>query len=216
MAHVAKGFPSGGWHVVCRKQRVRLSRTYDIFDATPGVHRRRGLLASAAPPLAEPRAVWAVGWFGVNLSQQFTGSYSLPQPMHLASHSNDALSHVCSACERPFAGPGPLNFHRRSCRTTKRQLRGTLAKARELWEAKKRRSKGHPPDEPQAGVATGTAESPLTQVQGPFLAAAVPATPPSGSGAVWRRMTEAGGSPLLAASAPIPMDSAGVADSVCG
>ena len=63
-----------------------------------------------------------------------------------------SLSHVCSGCERSFSGPGPLNFHCRSCRLTKCQLQGALAKARELWERQKR-LKFHTVDHSQAGNA---------------------------------------------------------------
>lgn len=62
--------------------------------------------------------------------------------IYLTSHTDDAASrYLCNGCERRFAGPGPLNFHRRSCRKTKHRLQGVLANAKEVWEARKK-SKG--------------------------------------------------------------------------
>jgi hypothetical protein len=52
---------------------------------------------------------------------------------------DDSFSpHACSSCNRCFPGPGPLNYHRRSCQPTKRRLQGALAKAKDLWEARKK------------------------------------------------------------------------------
>jgi hypothetical protein len=76
---------------------------------------------------------------------------------------------------------------------TKRRLQGTLAKAKELWEARKR-SKRHPPDEPQPEVALSSTVDALTQAQDPLLTAAN--TCPSGG--------------------DVTMDLAGIADTVCG
>ena len=45
--------------------------------------------------------------------------------------------YVCS-CGRTFPGPGPLNFHKRSCRPSKKRLHGALARAKELWQDRKR------------------------------------------------------------------------------
>lgn len=135
--------------------------------------------------------------------------------MDLASHSLGTPSHVCSDCERSFAGPGPLNFHRRSCKTTKRRLQGVLAKAKEQWEAKKR-SKRHPPDEPQHEVAISNTADLLTQAQGPLLAAATPTASPSGGNVTLPCMAEDGGLSIPIASAPIQMDLAGIGDTVCG
>jgi hypothetical protein len=129
--------------------------------------------------------------------------------MDLTSHSDSAPSHVCTDCERSFAGPGPLNFHRRSCRTTKRRLQGALAKAKELWEARKR-SKRHLSDEPQPELALSRAADALTQARDPLLAAATPTTCPSGGDVT---MAETG-RPLVPVA--IHMDSAGIADTVCG
>lgn len=50
----------------------------------------------------------------------------------------DDAQHICNAYRRSFAGPGPLNYHMRSCRSGKRQLEGAL----QLWQdrsARKRR-----------------------------------------------------------------------------
>jgi hypothetical protein len=119
--------------------------------------------------------------------------------MDWASHSDGALSHVCSGCEWSFAGPGPLNFHRCSCRTTKRWLQGALAKAKELWEAKKL-LKRHPLDKLQPEMAISRTADPLTQAQG----------------LVTILMTEAGCPPVPMLSAPIRVDSMGAPDAVCG
>jgi hypothetical protein len=129
--------------------------------------------------------------------------------MDLTSHSNSAPSHVCIDCERSFAGPGPLNFHRRSCRTTKRRLQGVLAKAKELWEARKR-SKRHSPDEPHPEVAVSSTVGALTQAQDALLMAATPTTCPSGGDVT---MAE-NGMPLVPEA--IHMDPGGIADMVCG
>ena len=45
--------------------------------------------------------------------------------------------HVCS-CGRSFPGLGPLNFHKRSCRSSKKRLHGALARAKELWQERKK------------------------------------------------------------------------------
>ena len=45
--------------------------------------------------------------------------------------------HVCS-CGRSFPGPGPLNFHKRSCRSSKKRLHGALARAKEIWQERKK------------------------------------------------------------------------------
>jgi hypothetical protein len=85
--------------------------------------------------------------------------YPSPLRMSLAPFSDGAHLHFCTDCDRPFAGPGPLNFHRRSCKKTKRRLQGLLEKAKELWEARKR-SKRHPLSQPQAA---GCIRDPPTQ-----------------------------------------------------
>jgi hypothetical protein len=119
--------------------------------------------------------------------------------MDWASHSDGTLSHVCSGCEQSFAGPGSLNFHRHSCRTTKRQLQGALAKGKELWEAKKLLNR-HPLDKLQPEMAISRTADPLTQAQGP----------------VTTLTTEAGCPPVPMLSAPIHVDSMGAPDAVCG
>ena len=50
---------------------------------------------------------------------------------------SDEHHYVCG-CGRSFPGPGPLNFHRRTCRSSKRRLQGALARAKELWETRKK------------------------------------------------------------------------------
>ena len=119
--------------------------------------------------------------------------------MDWASHSDGALLHIFSGCEWSFAGPGPLNFHRCSCRTTKWRLQGALAKAKELWEAKKL-LKRHPLDKLQPEMAISRTADPLTQAQGP----------------VTTLTTEAGCPPVPTSSAPICVDSMGAPDAVCG
>jgi len=128
--------------------------------------------------------------------------------MDLASYSNGAPSHVCSGCERSFAGPGPLNFHRRSCRATKRRLQGVLVKAKKLWEEKKQ-LKRHLLDEPQPEKAAGNITDPL-------IMAATPTASSSGSHAALRWMAEVGSPPIPTESESAPMDSAGVTDVVWG
>lgn len=88
----------------------------------------------------------------------------------LAFPARDTLSQlqvqaqVCTGCERRFSGSGPLNFHRRSCKKTRHQLQGVLAKAKELWEAKKR-SRVHLLTEGQAGDSANTPDH-YTQTPG--------------------------------------------------
>lgn len=60
------------------------------------------------------------------------------------SHSVTAMDtagfvdgYICS-CGRSFPGPGPLNFHKRSCRSSKKRLHGALARAKELWQERKK------------------------------------------------------------------------------
>jgi hypothetical protein len=50
---------------------------------------------------------------------------------------NAESSYVCH-CERTFPTPGACEFHRRTCKTTKRRLSGALAKAKEIWISRKR------------------------------------------------------------------------------
>lgn len=52
--------------------------------------------------------------------------------------SMDASHLECQACGREFSGPGPLTFHIRTCRSSKKRLRGALAKASEVWAARKK------------------------------------------------------------------------------
>lgn len=46
-------------------------------------------------------------------------------------------TYVC-ACRRAFPGPGPLSFHKRTCGSSKKRLHGALAKAKGLWEKRKK------------------------------------------------------------------------------
>lgn len=48
----------------------------------------------------------------------------------------DDAQHICHACGRSFAGPGPLNYHMRSCRSSKRKLQGALSKVQQFWQEK--------------------------------------------------------------------------------
>lgn len=72
---------------------------------------------------------------------KFLYLYSSTQLLH---HSITAMetaflgdSYLCS-CGRSFPGPGPLNFHKRSCRSNKKRLHGALARAKEVWQERKR------------------------------------------------------------------------------
>ncbi len=71
------------------------------------------------------------------------------------------VTHVCD-CGRFFAGEGPLRFHKRTCQPGKRRLGGALAKAKEIWQSRKK------PRLAQAVVALGSTSSqppdaPLTE-----------------------------------------------------
>ena len=60
-------------------------------------------------------------------------------PLYMTSDlSFDGPSHVC-VCGRSFMQAGPLTFHQRTCRRTKRQFSGALDKAREAWMNRKKR-----------------------------------------------------------------------------
>ena len=50
----------------------------------------------------------------------------------------DAEDAYACSCGRSFPGPGPLNFHRRSCQSTKRRLSGALVKVKEIWQSRKK------------------------------------------------------------------------------
>lgn len=81
---------------------------------------------------------------------------------HYIRVMDTSLSYLCSGCGRLFPAPGPLNFHRRSCRPTKRKLTCALAKTKELLETRKR-LKLHFEDLPQAGHESFvTAYPPMT------------------------------------------------------
>jgi hypothetical protein len=130
--------------------------------------------------------------------------------MDLASRSDGAPSHVCSSCDQSFAGTGPLNFHQRSCKKTKRRLQGALVRAKELWEARKR-SKRHPLGETQ--VVDGSPSDPPTQIPKPTFKLATAATP--GSSATSLGMAEAQTPPLPAITTGIQVVST-QSNVVCG
>lgn len=131
--------------------------------------------------------------------------------MDWASFSEDAPSHACGDCGRSFAGPGPLNFHRRSCRTTKRRLQGVLVKAKALWEVRKR-SKRHPLDEPQVGGSS--TPDPPSHILGLPLTTAVltTATPGSNAAAFVGAVTEIPPPPVVPTHAQVVLTQR---DTVC-
>lgn len=90
--------------------------------------------------------------------------------MYLQSFSEGAPSHTCGDCGRSFVGSGPLNFHLRSCRRTKRRLQGALAKAKALWEARKR-SKKHPLLVADLQGVGSTTSAPPSQIPPTMIAA---------------------------------------------
>lgn len=49
-----------------------------------------------------------------------------------------AFSESC-VCGRSFSLPSALTYHRRTCQKTKKRFSEALAKAKEVWAAKKRR-----------------------------------------------------------------------------
>jgi hypothetical protein len=49
-----------------------------------------------------------------------------------------AWCQVC-VCGRTFSVPQAYTFHKRSCQKTKKRLSSALEKAKEVWQAKKRR-----------------------------------------------------------------------------
>lgn len=51
---------------------------------------------------------------------------------------NPENAHIC-ICGRTFANYGALNCHKFSCTRTKKRLSGALAKAKEVWNSRKRR-----------------------------------------------------------------------------
>jgi hypothetical protein len=80
--------------------------------------------------------------------------YSPPWKMDWNMIDDSTSLHTCSSCNRPFPGPGPLNYHRRSCQSTKRRLQGALAKAKELWEARKKLRRHPLEEQPNDGGST--------------------------------------------------------------
>jgi hypothetical protein len=46
--------------------------------------------------------------------------------------------HYVCGCGRSFSGPGPLNFHSRTCQPTKKHFHSALAQAKEIWEKRKK------------------------------------------------------------------------------
>jgi hypothetical protein len=47
-------------------------------------------------------------------------------------------AYIC-LCGRSFSQSGALAYHKRSCKPSKRRLDGALEKAKEVWDAKKKR-----------------------------------------------------------------------------
>lgn len=58
----------------------------------------------------------------------------------------DSSHFDCDACGRSFSGPGPLHLHARTCPQGKKRRQGLLAKANEMWEARKKVRIHAPPD----------------------------------------------------------------------
>jgi hypothetical protein len=58
-------------------------------------------------------------------------------------------SEVC-ICGRTFSVPQAYTFHKRSCQKTKKRLANALHRAKEEWEARKRRKTGETEAEQQA------------------------------------------------------------------
>jgi hypothetical protein len=68
--------------------------------------------------------------------------YLLSDPLRLLTLVSMELprivaTYVCG-CRRSFSGPGPLNFHKHTCKSSKRVLQEALTKARDLWDRRKR------------------------------------------------------------------------------
>jgi hypothetical protein len=51
---------------------------------------------------------------------------------------DNGTTYTC-LCGRSFAQSGALAYHKRSCKPSKRRLNGALEKAKEVWDAKKKR-----------------------------------------------------------------------------
>jgi hypothetical protein len=59
-----------------------------------------------------------------------------------------AAWHEACVCGRTFYQPQAYSFHQRNCKKTKKRLAGALEKAKEIWQAKKRRKiEGESPTE---------------------------------------------------------------------
>ena len=48
------------------------------------------------------------------------------------------VDNIC-LCGRTFSQSSALSYHKRSCKPSKRRLDGALEKAKEVWDAKKKR-----------------------------------------------------------------------------
>lgn len=66
-------------------------------------------------------------------------------------------AHLC-LCGRNFTSPAALNYHRRSCKDSKKRLSSALSAAKELWVSRKKR-KIEPIQEPVAGDADEVSKS---------------------------------------------------------
>lgn len=51
---------------------------------------------------------------------------------------NSGSTYAC-LCGRTFSQSSALSYHKRSCKPSKRRLDGALEKAKEVWDAKKKR-----------------------------------------------------------------------------
>lgn len=92
----------------------------------------------------------------------------------------DSSHFDCDACGRGFSGPGPLHFHARACPQGKKRRQGLLAKANEMWEARKKirihpPSEGLPPQHSAMPVAMEATSSIIQATQPPLNQTAEPA-----------------------------------------
>jgi hypothetical protein len=62
----------------------------------------------------------------------------MPDSSHNIDLWNGGSTYTC-LCGRSFSQSSALAYHKRSCKRSKRRFNGALEKAKEVWEARKRR-----------------------------------------------------------------------------
>jgi hypothetical protein len=86
-----------------------------------------------------------------------------------------AWCQVC-VCGRTFSVQQAYTYHKRSCQKTKKRLAGALGKAKEVWQANKRR-KMEARAEKGPGALAGPSHLNIVTVTVPIAESPIPASP---------------------------------------